>query len=1398
MRAFDWTSTSLGDPANWPQSLKVAVRIMLTSRYAMWMSWGPEHIFFCNDAYRPTLGVKQAWALGAPAAKVWNEIWPAIGPLVDSVMETGVASWNEDLLLFLERSGVPEETYHTFSYSPLADDDGSTVGILCVVTEETLRVIAERRMATLRDLAAALNTLIVERDVLDASAAQLNANLKDLPFSMLYLFEGDQQARLACSTGVRPDSDFAPSTVTRGQSSKWPFESIFEVDGPSRIMDFSAVDVPTGAWDRAPREALMIPLHMQGQEQAGGVFIAALNPYRPVDQDYEAFVELVASQLTAGIANARAYEQARQRAEALAEIDRAKTAFFSNVSHEFRTPLTLMLGPLEELLLSKEMSTADLDNLQLAHRNANRLLKLVNALLDFSRIEAGRVQASYVPTNIADITSDLASNFRSATEKAQLALVVDCKPLREPVFLDRDMWEKIVLNLLSNALKFTFEGQISVLVDEWEGGARLTIRDTGTGVPEHELPRMFERFHRIEGARGRSFEGSGIGLALVQELVQLHSGRISVSSEEGTGTVFTITLPFGSAHLPHEQVHATPLQHERTGRSASYIEEALSWLRSEGVEASTSQATSELALAAGLEAPVISKRLGGSILIADDNADMRAYLRRLLEQDHECAVAADGLDALTMIHQRRPDLLITDIMMPRMDGFALIRSIRDDPDLRDLPIIALSARAGEEARIEGLAGGADDYLVKPFSAKELIARIEAALKIAEVRRQVTDALRVSEARFRNMADNAPVMIWTTDQSAFCTYLSRSWYQFTGQTPETGLGFGWLDATHPDDKAAAEATFVKANAGHSAFSLEYRLRRHDGTYRWAIDAAAPWFDAKGEFLGYIGSVIDITERKELEEAQRQLNLVLERRVEEAITAREQTEVQLRQAQKMEAIGKLTGGVAHDFNNLLQIISGNLELLAGDVAGNDRAEQRITHALAGAARGAKLASQLLAFGRRQPLAPKSINIGRHLRNMDHLLRRALGEGIEIETVVAGGLWNTLIDASQLENALLNLAINARDAMQGQGKLTIEAGNALLDDTYAESHLELKPGQYVMLAVSDTGCGIPVDILDRVFEPFFTTKAEGEGTGLGLSMVYGFVKQSGGLTKIYSEADQGTTVRLYLPRTRQEEDLPAKTESAPIVSGTETVLVVEDDETVKATVVALLMDLGYRVLKASDAASAFVIIESGVHVDVLFTDVVMPGPLRSPDLARKAKERLPDLAVLFTSGYTDNAIVHGGRLDADIELLSKPYTREQLARKLRHVIRKQGVAEPLPSSIQRVLFVEDDDLLRGTTTDLLRLLGFRVYPASTAGEALAVLEESPVDVVMTDHGLPDVTGLQLAEQIRQRLPQMPILIASGHDLAVPAEMPRLALLPKPYNAQELKQALTALISPSALSTD
>jgi signal transduction histidine kinase/CheY-like chemotaxis protein len=537
--------------------------------------------------------------------------------------------------------------------------------------------------------------------------------------------------------------------------------------------------------------------------------------------------------------------------------------------------------------------------------------------------------------------------------------------------------------------------------------------------------------------------------------------------------------------------------------------------------------------------------------------------------------------------------------------------------------------------------------------------------------------------------------------------------------------------------------------------------------------------------------ELAERRRAEAALQALNETLESRVVDAIAERLEAEAALRQSQKTEVLGQLTGGVAHDFNNLLQVISGNLQLLAREVAGNARAESRIEQALAAVGQGAKLASQLLAFGRRQPLEPKVVNLGRMVAGMAELLRRTIGEGIEVRTIVSGELWNTLVDPAQLETAILNLALNARDAMGEAGTLTIEVGNAVLGPPLGNG--DVAPGEYVVVAVGDTGSGIPRELMDRVFDPFFTTKPQGKGTGLGLSMVYGFVTQSGGQVRIESEAGSGTTVKVYLPRVDRSEDRPAERADGPVTGGTETILVVEDDARVRETVVGLLSDLGYRVLPAPDAARALELLESGAAIDLLFTDVVMPGKLRGPELARLARERVPGIAVLFTSGYAEDAIVHDGRLDAGVELISKPYAREALARKVRQVLCKAG-REPRPAGPLQgltVVLCEDDALIRMNAADVLSEAGAEVIEAGTGAAALALFTERAVDVLVIDVGLPDLSGVEVAERVRQSWPEAAILFATGH-LGVPGTegLERTAILQKPYGEDELCGGVARLV--------
>lgn len=727
----DWAATPLGPPETWPQSLSTAVSILLTSRFPMWMAWGPQLTFFCNDAYRrDTLGRKYPWALGRPASEVWAEIWDDIGPRIERVLSTGEATWDTALLLFLERSGYPEESYHTFSYSPLRDDDGRVVGMLCVVSEDTLQVIAERRMTTLRDLGSDPSLVRTEEEILRFADRQLSQNLRDLPFTLTYLFDESGSAQLAGTSGIASDHPAAPKLLTGEPGELWPLAE--PTRGEEVLVDIGGdayPPLPSGDWREAPTQALLVPLLQQGGSPSG-FLVAGLNRYRLLDEAYRGFVTLVAGHIAAGIGLSRSYRSQERRAEELAELDRAKTTFFSNISHEFRTPLTLILDPVAELRRADNIDENAREELDVVWRNGLRLTKLVNTLLDFSRIEAGRTQALYQPVDLGSLTAELASVFRSAIERAGLIFDVDCPSTGDPMYVDRDMWEKVIFNLLSNALKFTFEGRISVTARRDGDEAVIQVADTGTGVPADEMPRLFERFHRIENAKARSNEGSGIGLALVKELIGLHGGTITADSTEGRGTTFEIRIPFGSAHLPDDAI-APDRGNRATGSGAdAYVEEALRWIPGDVTEDIEQSAYAATAFDSGPATASASAR----VLIADDNADMREYLTRLLRADgYQVDAVVDGRAALEAVRAHAPDIVISDVMMPRLDGLGLVAELRADRRTSAVPVLLLSARAGQEASISGLRAGADDYLVKPFAAAELLARVRANVELARLR-----------------------------------------------------------------------------------------------------------------------------------------------------------------------------------------------------------------------------------------------------------------------------------------------------------------------------------------------------------------------------------------------------------------------------------------------------------------------------------------------------------------------------------------------------------------------------------------------------------------------------------------------------------------------------------------
>ena len=1289
MRACDWQSTSLGPPDRWPASLQAVVRVMLTSRFAMWMAWGPDLTFMCNDAYLPTVGIKRDWVIGSRSDKVWAEIWPDIGPRIAHVLKTGEATWDEALLLYLGRSGFAEETYHTFSYSPLADNSGSTTGMLCVVAEVTDRVIGERQLSLLRDVGSRLAAASTRAEVVAGLESCLFDGAPDVPFALVYLSERGNPPKLAAVHDPKRYMSSVERSVDLKKPESWPLADA--ADGAPVLIDIQSslgAEWPAGqrfgvGRDRFPeplRQALILPIKGAEGGEAIGYLIAALNPHRLLDGNYQGFIEILTSQVAAAIARADEFERARERADALAEIDRAKTAFFSNVSHEFRTPLTLMLGPLEDTLASAEpVAPNHRERLELAHRNALRLLRLVNSLLDFSRIEAGRVEATYRPTDLAALTADLASSFRSATDRAGLRLIVDTPQLKQAAYVDGDMWEKIVLNLVSNAFKFTFVGEIEVALREQDGFARLTVRDTGTGIRADQLGKLFDRFHRVEGARGRSFEGSGIGLALVRELVKLHQGDIQVESEEERGSAFHVTIPLGAAHLSAETVQAMGERKTPGSQSQGFVEEALRWLPSDKGNAPLHVDTPRELRGSVARDDILAERR--HVLLADDNADLRDYIARLLiDHGYDVEAVADGEAALAILDVRRPDILLTDVMMPRLDGFGLLRAVREHAALSDLPVIMLSARAGDDSKVEGLYSGADDYLTKPFSARELLARVSANIAMARLRKDAAEAVRDSESKARQAVERMQLALdsgaivgsWVWDVQNDVVIGDEMFTQTFGLKARSSSSWSLeevLVSIHADDRSRVQDEIGAALQRSGPYRCEFRVRRQDGVFQWVEANGRVDFGSNDFPTRFPGVLIDIEHRRAVEAELREVNQRLEERVELAIRQREQTEEALRQSQKMEAVGQLTGGIAHDFNNLLTGISGSLQMLETRIAqGRLDAVPRYIDAAQGAAkRAAALTQRLLAFSRRQTLDPKPTNVNRLISEMEELVRRTSGPTIDVEVVGAAGLWAILIDQNQLENALLNLCINARDAMPDGGRLTIETANKWLDGK-AGIERDLPPGQYVSLAVTDTGTGMSKETIERIFEPFFTTKPLGQGTGLGLSMIYGFVRQSHGQIRVYSEVGRGTTMCLYFPRHlgdgpnyETDQELKGDYESG----FGESILIVDDEPTVRLLMSDLLQDAGYRVLEAADGPSGLKILQSETRIDLLITDVGLPGGMNGRQVADAARVARPNLKVLFITGYAENAVIGNGHLEAGMHVITKPFVMDALANKVREMI-------------------------------------------------------------------------------------------------------------------------------------
>ncbi|KAJ3034930.1 hypothetical protein HDV00_004540 [Rhizophlyctis rosea] len=933
----DWSNTVLGPISSWPQSLLTAVSLTMASAFPMAVWWGSEFTLIYNDAYMPICGAKHPYIFGKPGYVAWSEIWHELEPSANRVMQ-GETCYSEDHLLFMLRNGFPEETYHTWSYVPIRKEDGSVGGLLNPTYMSTGRVVADRRMATLRDYAALTSTAKAAKEVCAAAGTVMEANGADIVFAALYTITVDHagnattpmtpepspeavpadsklyRLKLMEAVGVKRGSQGAPDSVVVDPGSgpdarqPWPFHEVCVGKKMVEINDQKVVGGIKGrGWDDAPRLTVAVPIIANNAENVMGVMIVGISARRPFDDDYRSFIELLARQTANSLAAVKAFEEGVQRAEALAAIDRAKTAFFSSVSHELRTPLTLILSPVDDLLEDPHLKKNQLERVQLIKRNSQRLLKLVNSLLDFTRIEAGRMQASFRESDLGILTAELASVFRSAIEKGGVSYFVDCEHGGRTVWVDRDMWEKVVFNMIGNAFKYTLEGTIEVSVRPAEDGSGVTfaVQDTGTGIPSHQIERIFDRFHRVEGQKGRSHEGTGIGLALTNELVKLHGGIVKVDSEFGKGSTFAVTIPYGTAHLPQDRlvdsaddVGSVILDPRASSYGRAMVEEAKQWI-DEGTEESSTADSTDSSVPSN-SVPMSTR--GSKILLADDNADIRRYLKTLLSKWWEVTDVSDGQQALDAIMKTKPDIVVSDVMMPILDGFGLLKVIRSLPETKLLPVILLSARAGEEARVDGLQLGADDYLVKPFSAKELVARIHTHLELGKLRKELesmvverTKELAESEWRYKVLASMSPVGIFRAGKAGQLTFTNQKWWEISmHDRVKDPTGSDFFDAIHPEDQARCRLIWQEAFEKEQGVYIEFRWKNAlSGQERWVLAQTIVEYDADKKFMGHIGTLTDMTERKKLEaERLRALELAEKyqrKRAEEAEEIKKQQEL-----------------------------------------------------------------------------------------------------------------------------------------------------------------------------------------------------------------------------------------------------------------------------------------------------------------------------------------------------------------------------------------------------------------------------------------------------------------------------------------------------------------------------
>jgi len=1183
IRSMDWSDSPLGPIEEWPQSLRTAVSLCLSSTFPILIAWGPHDIQIYNDAYRPICGAKHPQSMGEDFKICWATALPVVGDAFDRAHH-GEGTYIRDQRMFLDRYGYLEEAFMTFSFSPIRVESGEVGGVFHPISESTDKVLGARRTSCLRDLSAGLAKCLSIEEFCQGLVLRHESLSLDVPFTLFYQLEGDILHRRGIA-GLDAASPMAPATVALDIAHEWPFAQAMQSRAIVQVDDLVARfgEHVAGPYPESPTQAVILPVVAAGSDLPFGFLVAGVSARRALDAEYLDFYALLSNAVGTSITNMLVYQHEQRKAEELAEIDRAKTTFFSNISHEFRTPLTLMVGPLDDALAdaSEPLGPAQRTRLEVTHRNSQRLLKLVNALLDFSRIEAGRARAHFVATDLAALTADLASVFRSTIEKAGLVFDVRIEALDEPVFVDRDMWEKVIFNLLSNAFKFTFEGKIGVTLERVAGVARLAVTDTGSGIAAEELPRVFERFHRIENSQGRTYEGTGIGLALIQELVKLHHGRIGATSTPGRGSTFHVEIPFGTEHLDASEIAGRDMVavSRDSQPGIAFIQEAQAWLPDAQVRDVAPASTQSPPVAQATHvAPPGDAGAPVHILIADDNRDMREYLKRLLESYATVQACADGEAAYAAVCAAPPDLVLSDVMMPVLDGFGLLAKIKGNHATREVPVILLSARAGEEAKIEGIQAGADDYLVKPFSANELLSRIKGQVDASRRRQAERAALALSEQYFRSLVDDSTAIIWTCDQAGRSTYLSRRWYDFSGQQDGADAGAGWIEGVHPDDRQEASASLLACCRAGRAFRHVHRLLHAGGSYRWAVVSGTPLFDQAGTGIGFVGSVVDVHDERE---AKRTLEVL----------ADDLAKINQRQNEFMVTL-------AHELRNPLAPIRNGLEVIK--MLGSDNERQRGIHQMMErqVRHLSHLVEDLLDIAR--------ITEGKIKLQKQHVsMKEAFSDAVEISMPLIEKNQHKLIvevpdphliidaDPNRITQVISNVLNNAAKYTPAGGKIEVA------------SHVE---GDTAVITVTDNGIGLSPEHIASVFSMFSQIQTEVDraqgGLGIGLHLVKRLVDLHDGEVSVVSPGlGLGCTFSIRLPRVLQQA--PGGRSGRQVQSGRARVLdiLIVDDNVDSAEMLSMLMDYHGHAARIATTGRDALRLAGATAPDVVFLDIGLP---------------------------------------------------------------------------------------------------------------------------------------------------------------------------------------------------